>query len=136
MAKKGVKHDQEKTQFHLVPNSYIEGTARVFMFGASKYGKWNWTKGLSYTRLIDAAWRHISAFRNGENKDPETGMNHLYHASCNLAMLSVLLKTYKRGDDRHDNSTKGASRFNKKTRCNKRKENREHNNTSSKLVDE
>jgi hypothetical protein len=103
---KGNKYDSKKIQLHLVPYSYIRGTAKVFMYGANKYGKWNWKKGLEYSRLIDAALRHIYAFQEGHNNDAETRLSHLYHASCNLAMLSVLLTIYKEGDDRNVVKTK------------------------------
>lgn len=68
-------------------------------FGADKYGRNNWRKGLHYSRLIDAAMRHILAFADGEDSDPETGLSHAAHARCCLGMLLAMPKEW---DDRVD----------------------------------
>lgn len=75
----------------------LEAEARVLMFGDSKYGRDNWRKGLHYTRLLDAALRHIIAFADGEDLDPETGESHLAHAKCCMSMVMAMPKEW---DDR------------------------------------
>ena len=55
--------------------------------GLQKYGRDNWRKGMDFSRLMDAALRHIYAFADGEDKDGETGLSHLAHARCCLAFL-------------------------------------------------
>lgn len=65
----------------------LEQVARVLMFGAEKYGRDNWKKGMDWTRLYDASLRHLIAWREGQDKDNETGLSHLAHASCCILFL-------------------------------------------------
>ena len=86
----GIKDDSKKPQISLIPRVALEAEARVLAFGNAKYGKGNWRLGLDYSRLIDASLRHILAYADGENGDPETGESHLAHARCCLGMLMVM----------------------------------------------
>lgn len=70
----------------LPPGALIE-IAKVFTFGAQKYGEDNWRNGIGYRRLISASLRHINAYNAGDNLDPESGISHLAHAACNILML-------------------------------------------------
>ncbi len=87
---KAVKFDGKKPMVALVEPQYILGTAQVMTFGMSKYGKDNWKQNMddAVLRLYSAAMRHMLQFREGEVIDPESGLSHLYHASCNLMMLN------------------------------------------------
>ncbi len=96
----GHKADNGKPKISLIPSVAIKETAKAFTFGADKYGQHNYRKGIAYTRLIDAAMRHILAFADGENNDPESGNSHLGHASANLAMLMDMFERRKDLDDR------------------------------------
>ena len=71
----------------LLPPKALNEVARVFSFGAEKYGDHNWRGGLKYSRLIGATLRHVTAWIAGETEDPESGINHLAHAACNILML-------------------------------------------------
>lgn len=86
----GTKHDLNKPSVTLIPAEYIEGTAQVFNFGAKKYGAHNFRLGINHSRLLDASFRHLLAVSRGEWLDPESGLPHIYHASCSLAMLSYM----------------------------------------------
>lgn len=97
---KAVKHDGDKIRMELVPQEYIRGTAEVFSFGAKKYSADNWRYGMEYSRLFGALQRHMSSFWLGEENDPESGMSHLYHASCCLAMLDGMRIANPEMDDR------------------------------------
>lgn len=97
----GVKHDAGKPPLSWIPVSALEAEARVLAFGGNKYGRNNWRKGLSWTRVLDAGLRHIFAFLEGEDVDPETGLSHLAHARCNLAFVIEYTKTHPELDDRH-----------------------------------
>ena len=43
----GVKFDQNKTRYDLLPPEFLESTAKILGFGANKYGERNWEKGMS-----------------------------------------------------------------------------------------
>ena len=81
------KYDTGKNRLELIPPEFIEGVAHVLTFGANKYGDFNWTKGLKYSRIIGALMRHLLAFIKGERLDKESGLPHLWHVGCNLAFL-------------------------------------------------
>lgn len=91
---KAVKFDTEKKRLELLPFLALEQVGDVFTYGAKKYGAFNYRKGMSWSRLIGAALRHLFAFARGENKDPESGLLHLAHCACCILMLidAVLLE--------------------------------------------
>ena len=84
--KEGVKFDQGKDRWDLMPWQELGDVAKVFTYGAAKYGDRNWEKGLKVERLFAAAMRHISSVANDEELDPESGLPHLAHATANLLM--------------------------------------------------
>ena len=83
----GTKHDNGKEPLDLIPYDSLKEIAKVLDFGQSKYEAFNWVKGFEYRRLIAAALRHINQFNNGEDKDAESGLSHIAHASCCLMFL-------------------------------------------------
>jgi len=86
--KTGVKFDQEKPQWTLVPFKAFDHVVEVLTIGARKYAPDNWKKvPNARQRYIDAAFRHMSAYAGGEKLDAETGKNHLAHAMCCLLFL-------------------------------------------------
>lgn len=97
----GVKHDNNKARYDLVPSEAIESIIDVLMFGASKYGDRNWESGITYGRCFSACMRHLWAWWRGEDNDLESGICHLAHAGANIFFL---LAYFKRGmtqlDDR------------------------------------
>lgn len=96
----GLKFDAGKLRLDLLPIEIIEEIAKVLTFGANKYGAWNWTKGIVYSRLIGAALRHFFAFIRGEDKDPESGLPHLAHAITCMLFLLWMTKYRPELDDR------------------------------------
>ncbi len=97
----GTKHDGGKPPMSLLDRQWLEGTAKVLAFGAQKYAAHNWRAGIAYSRLSDAALRHLMAFIDGEDIDLESGLSHLYHASCCLMFLSNMSETRPDLDDRY-----------------------------------
>ena len=84
----GVKFDQDKPQWTLVPFKAFDEVVKVLTIGARKYAPDNWKKvPNARQRYIDAAFRHMSAYAGGEKLDAETGKNHLAHAACCLLFL-------------------------------------------------
>lgn len=100
----GKKFDQGKPPISLIPRQAIEGCAQAFAYGAKKYGTHNYRKGISYSRLLDACMRHVVAFADGEDKDPESDLSHIYHALACLSMLSYMESLGEGYDDRHNRS--------------------------------
>lgn len=83
----GKKFDDDKTRYDLLPPEFLEGTAQILTFGASKYGERNWEIGMAWGRPFGALMRHMWAWWRGEGKDRETGKSHLWHAACCIAFL-------------------------------------------------
>jgi hypothetical protein len=96
----GVKFDQDKLQWDLFPFDLAEDELRVWMFGAKKYTAHNWRKGMPMSRGFNALMRHLTAYMNGEDKDPESGESHLAHAACCLKMMQHTEKFHKELDER------------------------------------
>lgn len=83
----GVKHDQNKDPWHLAPWDAFRCIVKVLAFGANKYSARNWERGMNWSRPFGALVRHITAWWEGENHDPETGFSHLWHAGCCIVFL-------------------------------------------------
>jgi Domain of unknown function (DUF5664) len=98
----GTKHDNGKPRMELLPGESLEDIAKVFAFGAVKYGDWNWRGGIKISRLMGAVLRHIFAFLCGETRDPESGLLHVSHAACGLLMVIATLKNRPDMDDRYN----------------------------------
>ena len=69
-----------------VEDIFIE-VSKVCMFGASKYERDNWKKGLSYANLLNSAGRHILKIQDGVYKDRESKVPHAGHVAWNLCVL-------------------------------------------------
>lgn len=96
----GARYNQGKADLSLIPLSTLEDEARVWMYGERKYKRFNWMKGMAWSIPLACALRHLAAWQNGEDLDPESGQPHLAHAMCNLRMLTLYSRTYPEGDDR------------------------------------
>jgi len=104
----GKKYDDGKAPMGLLPRVALLDTAKVLAFGAAKYGRDNWKQGLKWTRLSDAALRHLYAFIDGEDDDEESGLPHLAHCMCCLMFLSWHTRHRKNLDDRYKEESKDA----------------------------
>lgn len=95
-----VKLDAGKAPMSLLSRTALEEVAQVMAFGAKKYAAHNWRQGFAWSRTLDAASRHLYAFIDGEDKDPESGLSHLAHAMCCLMFTLEFEKTHPELDDR------------------------------------
>lgn len=100
----GVKFDQAKIRTDLLAFDALEATAEVLTHGATKYGDRNWEQGFNWMRIVGALTRHLFAYIRGEDRDPETGLLHLAHASCCLMMLLTFQLRAIGTDDRSKSS--------------------------------
>mgnify|MGYP000149420486 CR=1 FL=1 len=82
MTEVGMKHDAGKARMELLDPHAVEQLALVLTFGAKKYAAHNWRHGISKSRLIGAALRHLFAYLGGQDHDPESGLSHVAHAMC------------------------------------------------------
>lgn len=120
--KKPLKHDNQKNMLQLVPPELIFAAGNGVTHGAKKYAPGNWAKGdgFEWSRLYGGLQRHVNAFWNGEDIDPDSGNHHLDHAAC---MLGFLIAHVKRGIGKDDRVDIGVARgkADKKRSRNKRK---------------
>jgi hypothetical protein len=96
----GNKNDDGKLRYDLIPAYPMEQLAAVYTFGARKYNDNNWAKGIKYSRIIAALFRHFWAFVRGEDFDPESGLPHLAHCLWNISTLLYFSKYRPDLDDR------------------------------------
>lgn len=82
----GIKYDNDKPQYRLIPPKAENEFVKVLTFGAKKYAPDNWKK-IDKERYIDALGRHFNAYRRGETHDPESGLHHLAHVMCCAAFI-------------------------------------------------
>ena len=86
----GIKNDQQKLRYDLLPVEPLEALVAVLTYGASKYADNNWKYVTPFDdRYYAAALRHLTAWRKGEELDKESGMPHLAHAMCCLVFLQA-----------------------------------------------
>ena len=95
-----MKYDGEKVRLDLLPADPIIDIGKVLTYGAKKYSERNWERGLAWSRCYGAALRHLLAWHKGETNDPETGLNHLAHAACEILFLLEFSRTHPELDDR------------------------------------
>jgi len=96
-----IKFDTDKLPLNLLSTEAMNQTAAVLKFGAIKYAEHNWRNGFQWSRPLAAAMRHLTAFNDGEDRDPESGLSHLAHAACCIMFLLEFEKTHKELDDRY-----------------------------------
>lgn len=94
------KKDQDKLRYDLIPPSALKALATILTIGSKKYGDHNWTKGMVWNRVFGALMRHLWDWYAGQDKDSESGKNHLWHALCNVVFLIEYEETHPELDDR------------------------------------
>lgn len=97
----GLRFDTGKVPVELLPPDALEEVARVLEFGAKKYARRNWEKGMLWSRVIGPLLRHAFRWLRGEDNDPETGLNHMAHVACNALFLVAYIKRGAGTDDRN-----------------------------------
>lgn len=82
------------------PVRALESTVRVLEFGAKKYAKGNWAKGMPWSVCFTCTMSHLSKAFQGEENDEESGLPHTAHAMCNMLFLLGYRDLFPEGDDR------------------------------------
>lgn len=91
------KADKGKLELSLVNPELVKAVAEVRMYGTEKYGdSENWRK-VEPKRYVDALYRHLLAYIEGNEVDEESGLSHLAHMACNISFLldKEYLKEYE-----------------------------------------
>jgi hypothetical protein len=83
----GLHLDEGKSQVDGIDPQFMLAVGEILEYGAKKYAKYNWTRGIHYTRIYGSLVRHMLRWYAGEDIDPESGKPHLWHAACNLMFL-------------------------------------------------
>lgn len=82
-----MKFDTDKLRYDLIPPEAMKALAEVLTYGAKKYKPGNWKNAPDLDRYTAALYRHLEAWRSGEEFDEESGLPHLAHALTNVAFL-------------------------------------------------
>ena len=92
------------------PNAFT-ALANVMEGGAEKYSRDNWKKGAPIREVEDSMMRHMLAFHNCENTDPESKLHHLAHVIFNAAGIIEIQAMH--GDKFDDRDWEGCYEFDK-----------------------
>lgn len=98
------RHNTGKAQLSMILEARhaLEGMAAVLEFGAKKYARGNWHKGLPHADICDSLLRHISRYLEGEDIDEESGKPHVDHIFCNAMFLAQGFRTHPELDNRSE----------------------------------
>ena len=92
---------RQKCPMHLLSPSAMRETANALGHGAAKYQPRNYRgAGINATTYVGALLRHIVAWNDGEDLDPESGLSHIAHASACCDILLDCMATGMMNDDR------------------------------------
>lgn len=90
-----------KLPLHLWPQTASAFGCLGLLDGMLKYGRTNWrVAGVRASIYFDAAVRHLTAWFEGEDADPDSGLNHLSHGLACLGILVDAMCANKLIDDR------------------------------------
>lgn len=85
--KTGGQKGRKPQRFELLPYGSLARIAEVYAHGAEKYEQHNWRKGYEWSLSYGAMQRHLAAWWEGEDTDPESGLSHLAHAGFHILGL-------------------------------------------------
>lgn len=97
-----------KLPLHLWPTTATALGSLGLLDGMLKYGRSNFRAiGVRASIYYDAASRHLNAWFEGEEVDPDSGLPHLAHA---LACLAIIVDAQAAGKLNDDRCTPGGYR--------------------------
>jgi len=100
---------QLKPQLNLIPPSAQILESVVMALGAEKYGPFNWRESAVRSSIyVAAAMRHLLAWADGQNEDPESGVSHLAHVRACMGIVLDAQSLGKLEDDRPKQSGEAA----------------------------
>lgn len=91
----------KKVSMHVVPAAVLSELGVAMTEGARKYGSYNYrAAGIRGSVYYDAALRHLFQWWEGEDIDPDSGLNHISKALATLVVLRDGMLTNTWTDDR------------------------------------
>lgn len=102
MENKALRYNEGKPQWSLVHMKSLEPLVRVLEFGAAKYDRHNWKKGLDLDKILDSMQRHLAKVIDGEEYDDESKLEHMGHIMANAMFytyFSNINKSVEEGED-------------------------------------
>jgi hypothetical protein len=97
-----------KMPISVIPGPLLGELGVALFEGARKYGRHNWRVAEALASVYyDAAGRHLLAWFEGEDIDPDSGLNHITKAIATLTVLRDAMIQDKWIDDRPPPSPKG-----------------------------
>lgn len=100
MSEQGLRYNQGKTRYDLLPPYAIDQLARNMTKGADKYAERNWEKGMKWTTVLASLKRHLADWEMGKDYDPEDGQLLMAKVMTNAAFLTEYYKIAPQYDDR------------------------------------
>lgn len=97
----GGQKGQKDVELHAIPWESLQEIGKVFKFGAEKYDDYNYRKGYRWSLSFDALQRHLWAWWDGEEVDPESGYNHMAHVAWHAIVMLYYTLTGRGKDDRY-----------------------------------
>lgn len=84
-----------KPRYDLIPPTGLKRLAELYARGAEKYDDHNWAKGMPTSRILASLYRHLEAYRAGEQTE-----DHLAAVAWNAMAIMHFEKT--EWDDSYD----------------------------------
>ncbi len=85
---KALRYNEGKPRWSLIHAQSLVPLVKVLEYGARKYAPYNWQKPMDKKEILDSMARHLMSVIDGEENDPESGLNHMGHIMAN-AMFYV-----------------------------------------------
>lgn len=95
----GAMKGTKLARYDLIPAA-LEEVAKHYGRTAHKYPPGNWRKGYEWSKSYAALMRHVTAWWNGEDNDPELDSPHLAAVAWHALTLLEFARTHLEMDDR------------------------------------
>jgi hypothetical protein len=91
----------KKAPMSTVPTGVLMEVGVAMLEGALKYGRHNYRSiGVRSSVYYDAALRHLGAWWEGEDRDPDSGLSHITKCIASLVVLRDAMRQGNLNDDR------------------------------------
>lgn len=90
-----------KTPFSVIPFDVVAELGNAMLEGSAKYGRHNYrAAGARASVYFDGTLRHLARWWEGQDIDPDSGVNHISKAIASLVVLRAAMLADKFEDDR------------------------------------